>query len=400
MKHRSSAKVRYKPRSLVPFGGVAVLVAGLAAPLVFAPSVHAASTSLYLAPATATVTVNNTLAVAVRISTDEGINAVGANLTYDAGHLQFLSIDASGTSFSIEAPDNKGGGGSVTVNRGNISGITGDKLVATVKFKALTGAQTSVKFASGSQAYRSSDSSEALSMTTGGNYNLVVATATPTSPPPPPPAPQPTKVTNKPGSTPSATPPAATTNPGVTPPATSPQAPADTPAAGTSDGRTIATADPVKEPLTSKTAVIGASSLLVIAAAVGALVFFRRKHDLHPMAAQAVVMGSSPRDPAPTYMPGGFQSAPSPQGGIQAPQRPANPVFAQRPLPGAGATPGMVMSPTAASAAPAAPQTSGPAPVPVQPQTPLPAPSAPASPTASPSAPNPPVPPAPPAPQA
>ncbi len=156
-----------------------------------ASPVLAASSQLYLSPSSRSVVIGGTLSVGVRVNTGgDTVNAVQANLSYPADKLDFLSISASGSAFEIQA-ENSGGGGNVRIARGTLSGAAGDKLVATVNFRAKTdNGSAAISFAGGSSVVRSSDNQNTLAGTPGGNYTFVKpAPVVPKAPAPPPPPP-------------------------------------------------------------------------------------------------------------------------------------------------------------------------------------------------------------------
>lgn len=179
------------------------------------------STSLYLAPASASVASGTQFTVALRMSSAENIYLVRANLIYPASQLDFVSLSGAGSAFAIDA-GSTGGSGSITMTRTNSGGVsvTGDQLVGTLTFKAKTVAGiANVSFSNGSFAYRSSDNTDVLASTSGGSYNVTTGTSPstpPVSPTPPspatqPPATPPTRST--PPTAPGTVPPTATTKP-------------------------------------------------------------------------------------------------------------------------------------------------------------------------------------------
>lgn len=264
----ASSRAIHKRRPMsAPLIGLAVMVCGIAAPLCMAVSpAHAAATSLYLSPSSANVTVNTTFNVGVRINAGESINAVEANLTYNQSQLQYVSMSDAGSAFSINASSN-GGGGSVAINRGQVGGVTGDKLIVTLTFKALASNVTSgVSFAGSSQALRNSDSSNVLSNTSGGSYALTAVAAakppakspTPASPPSNGSAPAPAPATPtpvSPGAEASVTPPAVNT-------------PTPVPSANAIDDSKSA----------SKAAIYGLSGLAVLVVIVAVAVLLLKRH--------------------------------------------------------------------------------------------------------------------------
>lgn len=176
--------------------------------------VQAAGTAaLYLSPASASLRQGDNITVQIRLDTKtDSVNAVNGSLTYPTDKLEFISSSGAGSAFVIEA-SNSGGGGSVIIERGSILSVTGDVLVATVVFKAISSnTSASVLFAPDAQV--ASIGIDATGSKTGATFAL---TAIPPTNPAPVPTPAPA-----PSSTPApkttAKPPAATT-PNSQPPA-------------------------------------------------------------------------------------------------------------------------------------------------------------------------------------
>lgn len=136
----------------------------------------AGTATLYLTPASQNVNQNTNFTVQIREnSTIDPVNAVQANLTYDATKLDYISTDFTGSAFGVAA-ESSGGGGSIRIARGVIGGqpaVTGDQLVASVTFKAKTNpGVTAVSFAAGSIIARSTDNTNILNTTTPGSYTV------------------------------------------------------------------------------------------------------------------------------------------------------------------------------------------------------------------------------------
>lgn len=285
-KGRSASAIRLSS----PLAGIGVLAAGLAAPLFMAIApAHAAGTQLYLSPAAATVAQGSTFAVAVRITTDEAINAVQANFTYPSGQVEFVGINATDSSFKTEAPS-FGGGGNVSIARGQIGGVKGDALLATVTFKALAGSGSAkMEFSAGTEAMRDSNNTNALSGTTGATCSFKAAVtggAAPTA------KPSPSAASGNP-TTPSASP-----DPTVSADQKGPQASEKPTVTTNSKNSTIQPLDKNKavndQPIATKTVVWGVSGMLIIAAAaVIGTMYFRKRHavGLAPAAVGMTAMG-------------------------------------------------------------------------------------------------------------
>jgi hypothetical protein len=163
---------------------LSVFVALLLSQPILSRPVHAASARLYLSPAASTVYNGQTFTVSVREdSGSEPVNAVQANLSYPANLLQFVSVSGS-SSFGVAA-ESSGGGGSVRIARGAQPAVTGDKLVASVRFKVLAASgKAAVSIAGGSSVVSANSNQNIMSSTAGGSYTLAPA------PPAPPAAPK------------------------------------------------------------------------------------------------------------------------------------------------------------------------------------------------------------------
>jgi len=160
-----------------------LLIASLILPailLVNPPPAYAAA-NFYLSPAGATVPQGTILSVAIRVSASEAIDATQANLSYPADKLDFVSINTSGSPFDLAA-EKSGGGGSVRLASARTGGaVSGDKLVATVSFRAkVDSGSATINFAAGTEADNAGN--PVAGGTSGGTYTFA-------SPPPPPPPP-------------------------------------------------------------------------------------------------------------------------------------------------------------------------------------------------------------------
>lgn len=135
---------------------------------------QAPSASLSLSPSNGTHEYTDSFTVDVRVNTGgEAVNGIEARLSYNDSLLDFVSIDASSSAFSIEA-SSSGGGGLVTIERANITAVTNSNaLVARVRFKAAsTAGNATVSFLGTSKVVRASDSSDILGSTSGGTYTI------------------------------------------------------------------------------------------------------------------------------------------------------------------------------------------------------------------------------------
>ena len=141
---------------------------------------HAANDALTLSPATSTVSLGSSFSVTItENSGTDPVNAVEADLTYDQSKVQFASVDATTSAFSVQAA-NSGGGGIVTIARGVTGGaapLTGSQTVAIVNFTTVAPGSAAINFAGSSAIVRSTDSTNVLVTKTGGTYTIADTTA-------------------------------------------------------------------------------------------------------------------------------------------------------------------------------------------------------------------------------
>lgn len=148
--------------------------------------VLADTANLYLSPASSSVSKGSILTVSIRENSGgEPVNSVQANLSYPANLLDFVSASSS-SAWGVVA-QNSGGGGSVQIARGALPAVSGDQLVASIRFKAKTDSGTAnITFAAGSAVISASSNTDVKSGASGGNYTLKAPapTAEPTPEPP------------------------------------------------------------------------------------------------------------------------------------------------------------------------------------------------------------------------
>ena len=121
------------------------------------------ASTLHLSPSSSTVGVGSTMSVQVRLNTaGESVNGISAYLSYPADKLDVAWI-SYGSAFSIAAEGAYGGGG-IRISRGNISGVSGNLLIATIGFRGKAQGSGTVSFIGGSAAPRASDSSDSLNL--------------------------------------------------------------------------------------------------------------------------------------------------------------------------------------------------------------------------------------------
>ncbi len=132
---------------------------------------------LYLSPGSGSIYQGATSYIQVRIDTQgDSVNAVSAYLSYPQDKVDVTSL-SFGSSFSIGA-EGSYGGGMVKIARGNVTGVSGKILVATIGFKGkILGSKPTISFIGGSAAPRASDSQDSLNLggSPGGTYTVVVA---------------------------------------------------------------------------------------------------------------------------------------------------------------------------------------------------------------------------------
>jgi len=87
---------------------------------------YAAGASISLVANHSVLSDGSTLIVAVYMNGGgTPINAVEADLNYPASKLQYVGLSYSGGAFSINTPSNGGGNGSVSIQNGSITPISG-----------------------------------------------------------------------------------------------------------------------------------------------------------------------------------------------------------------------------------------------------------------------------------
>ncbi len=150
--------------------------------------VHASPGSLSVSPASGSIEVGKTLTVTLRASTNGSpVNAVKAWLTYNPSDFS-VTIDNSGSAFDIQAV-NTVGGGSVKIERGSLSPVTGTVQVSRLRLTALrSGVNSNLTYTADSVLVRSTDQVDILNSMSGGSYTL---TAPPVTQPDPDPEPNP-----------------------------------------------------------------------------------------------------------------------------------------------------------------------------------------------------------------
>lgn len=114
----------------------------------FLQTVSAAAGGLYFTPSTASVAINNTVTLGMRVDgAGTSLYGVKFTLAYDSAKLTFVSFDEAGSAFSTALATNNAPG-ALTVERGSLSGpVTTDALIGKAIFKAVAGTgSTSLTF--------------------------------------------------------------------------------------------------------------------------------------------------------------------------------------------------------------------------------------------------------------
>lgn len=169
---------------------IAVLGAMSLALLVYKPITQAAGdVRLYLSPASASVASGETLTLNLREDSGaEPINAVSTHIYYSSSSLQFLSFTPSS---QFNFPFNSFENGVINVSQGASPPLTGDQLVATIKFKVLASSGNlsitvdPIINENNSSVLSYADSSNILTAVYGGSYGVASAGQSPNQSSPP-----------------------------------------------------------------------------------------------------------------------------------------------------------------------------------------------------------------------
>lgn len=163
--------------------GVLILVRVLAA---------TGGATLYTSPAgNQSIKKGQSFSVSVRVSTGNDVPVTGAvvYLKYPADKLQVTNLNYSGSAYGLQVHESNTGG-ILRMDRASLPMIPGgDKLFATITFKALnqTGAAP-ISFTDDSKVFSGEDDSNILEKKQGVNYTITQPTSYPSTPPPAPPA--------------------------------------------------------------------------------------------------------------------------------------------------------------------------------------------------------------------
>jgi hypothetical protein len=131
------------------------------------------SVTLSLKPSSQRVAKGSTFSVDVwEDSLTNPVNAVQANLAYPADKLDFVSIDNTGSPFTVDA-QSVGANGTIMIARGVFGNVSGSQLVAHIQFKAKNvNSKATVTFTSGSQLIASTNNVDILQTTSLGRYSI------------------------------------------------------------------------------------------------------------------------------------------------------------------------------------------------------------------------------------
>lgn len=134
-----------------------------------------------------TVNIGSTVTVTIREnSSTDTVNAVQANIGFDATKLQYVSTSSTGSAFPLEAAT-VASTGSLKLSRATSGGtppVAGDNIVAVVTFKAITGGTVALTVDADSGLIRSTDNTDILAVKTGTSLTLsdTGAPVTPSAP--------------------------------------------------------------------------------------------------------------------------------------------------------------------------------------------------------------------------
>lgn len=134
-----------------------------------------ASASISLLPSSQSVNHGDSLTIEIRENSGtEPVNAVEADLSYDANKLTLDSVDYTGSAFEIQAEETLSTG-SIEIVRGTVTAKTGDQLVARLNFTAKSGASgdTTVSFVAGTRVVSSNTNTDILVTQLNGTYTIV-----------------------------------------------------------------------------------------------------------------------------------------------------------------------------------------------------------------------------------
>ncbi len=131
----------------------------------------ATTPTLKLSPVSGSFSRYTIFTVQVRADSSDPINAVQANLSYSS-NLSVIGIDYGSSAFPVQA-ESSYGSGQIRIARGAFTPLTGDVLVATVSFKALSRGPANITFNTPSSTLiRQTDSTNILGALVNGAYSV------------------------------------------------------------------------------------------------------------------------------------------------------------------------------------------------------------------------------------
>jgi hypothetical protein len=148
---------------------ISTLLSSLLVASVFPVTSYAAGASISVTSSASSVANGGNLVIAVYMNGGgEPINAVQANISYSPSQLQYIGLNYSGSPFNIATPGDGGGNGSVSIQNGTISPVSGSALVATVTFRALVASGSTTIGVAGSSSLISANTNTAIPFSPGG----------------------------------------------------------------------------------------------------------------------------------------------------------------------------------------------------------------------------------------
>lgn len=198
---------------------------------------YAGESTLSLDPAGRVVNTGDVFGVKIKLNTGgDSINTVTANLSFDKNLLKVVSVDTSGTPFTIEFEKSwSNAEGTFRSTRAlPRPGVNADEVfVEQVNFEAIAAGTAQITFTEASATYRNNDLQDNLGTKNGGSYTI-------------------NSTGSNPNATPTPIPPTPTTGPGTPTPTWNPEVPTPTPTltpTPTTNPNATATPSPTAPPL-------------------------------------------------------------------------------------------------------------------------------------------------------
>ncbi|MCH7604545.1 fibronectin type III domain-containing protein [Patescibacteria group bacterium] len=176
----------------------------------FTQFAQAQTATLFFSPATATLTLGETIWITVMVDTGgEAVNALAAYFSYPADKLEAVGVNIGGSVMTLFA-EQTAANGTVLISGGKPTpGFFGVQKVASVGFTAKSSSGTAtLSFNSDAAVLRDSDNQNILNLSNSGQGIFTLSTISAPPPGPPPPGPPP------PGPPPPGSPPPGPTLPG------------------------------------------------------------------------------------------------------------------------------------------------------------------------------------------